>query len=187
MKEEKEVAAVRDWKRYLSVLLPVVLLIGFAIVFSGSSSSSDCGPSDSDCSSSSADLGGACGEPANVDKSGTIKMLQSLSITSGQTDIRCGYGVSWKYNWSKEKKPPKTPNVSISVSAPKGGSSKVNKPDPGGPDGWSGTYIVARGSVGGKDPIPGTIKVTASFTPDMTTLLDSVNISMHLVYSPIKK
>jgi|GEM_PF-2602776 hypothetical protein len=186
MKEE-EVAHGRGWKKYLSVFLPVVLLIGFAIVFSGSSSSSDCGSSDSDCSSSSADLSGACGEPANVDKSGIIRTLQSLSLKSGQTDIRCGYGVSWKYNWSKEKKTPKTPNVSISVSASKSGSSKVNKSDTGGSDGWSGTYTVARGSVGGKDPIPGAITVTASFTPDVTTLLDSVNISMHLVYSTVKK
>jgi hypothetical protein len=106
MKEEKEAAPGRDWKRYVSVFLPVILLIGFTIVFSGSSSSSDCGSSDSDCSSSSADLGGACGEPANVDKSGIIKTFQSLSLTSGQTDIRCGYGVSWKYSWSKERKTP---------------------------------------------------------------------------------
>ncbi|MCX6005990.1 MAG: hypothetical protein NTZ34_01855 [Chloroflexi bacterium] len=183
MKEEKEVAPGRDWKRYLSVFLPVVLLIGFAIVFSGSSSSSDCG--DSDCSSSSADLSGVCGEPANVDKSGTIRTLQSLTLKSGQTDMRCGYGVSWKYNWSKARKTPKTPNVSISVSASKSGSSKVNKSDTGGPDSWEGTYIVARS--GGKDPVLGTITVTASFTPDVTTLLDSVNISMHLIYSTLKK
>ncbi len=187
MKDEKTDAPGRDWKRYLSVFLPVVLLIGFAIVFSGSSSSSDCG-SGSDCSSSSADLSGVCGEPANVDKSGTIRTLQSLTLKSGQTDMRCGYGVSWKYNWSKAKKTPKTPNVSISVSASKSGSSKVNKSDTGGPDGgWSGTYIVARSSVGGKDPVLGTITVTASFTPDVTTLLDSVNISTHLVYSTLKK
>jgi len=187
MKEEKEIGPGRDWKRYLSIFLPWALLIGFAIVFSGSSSSSDCGSSDSDCSSSSADLGGACGAPANVDKSGTIRTLQSLTIKSGQTDMRCGYGVSWKYNWSTEKKTPKTPNVSISVSAAKGGSSKINKSDTGGADGWAGTYTVARGSIGGKDPIPGTITVTASFTPDVTTLLDSVNISMHLIYSTVKK
>ncbi len=186
MKDEKTVTPRRTWKTYLSVFMPVILLIGFAIFFSGSSSSSDCG-SDSDCSSSGADLSGSCGEPANLDKSGTIRTLQSLSLKSGSTDTRCGYGVSWKYSWTKEKKPPKTPNVSISVSGPKSSSSKVNRSDTGGSDGWSGTYNVARGSVGGKDPITGTITVTASFTPDVTSLLDSVNVSLHLVYSPLKK
>jgi len=180
MKEEKPVARGRDWKWYLSVFMPVALLIGFAIVFSGSSSSSDCG-GDSDCSSSPADLSAACGAPANVDKSGTIRILQPLSIKSGQTDIRCGYGVSWSYSWSKEKKPPTTPNVTISVTAPKSGSSKANKSDTGG----AGTYNVARGNVSGKDPVLGIITVTASYSD--ASLLDSANVTLYIVYSTIKK
>jgi len=177
-----------DWKRFISVFLPVIIIIGFSIVFSGTSSSSDCG-SDSDCSSSnsSAGLEGVCGEPVNLDKSGTIKILQSISMKSAQTDLRCGYGLSWEYNWTKEKKTPKKPNVSISVSTTKSGSAKVNKEDISGSDGWSGTYIVKRGSVSGSSPVPGAISVKASFTPDVTTLLDSVNISMHLVYSSVAK
>jgi hypothetical protein len=187
MREEKYGTPGKDWKWYLSVIAPLILLLGFAVIFSGSSSGSDCG-SDSDCSSSSADLTGVCGQPANVDKSGTIRALFPLTIKSAQTDLRCGYGVSWKYSWPTGKKATKAPNVSISVSAPKGGSSKINKSDTSGSDGWAGTYNVARGSVSGKDPVLGTISVTASFTPDsLLGALDSANISLHLVYSSLKK
>jgi hypothetical protein len=177
------------WRYYLSVFLPAVLLIALAVVFSGSSSSSsDCG-SGSDCSSSSgANLTGVCGAPANLDKSGSIRPVFSMSIKSGNTDMRCGYGLSWSYDWTKAKKTPTKPNVTISVSAPKGGISKANTADTLGDHGWAGTYNVMKGTIGGSSPIPGTITVTASYTPSgFSGLFDSVNVSLHLVYYPVKK
>lgn len=166
------------WKTYISLFLPIVILTGFAIVFSGSSSSSDCG----DCSSSSADLSGVCGEAVKVDKSGTVRPVFSVTAKSGTTDLRCGFGVSWSYKWkSTTKKPP----ITIAVSAPKGGTSKANTSDTGGPDGYSGTYVIARGSVSGSSPVTGTITVTAS-TMDPATLLDPVTVNLHLVYSAVK-
>jgi hypothetical protein len=174
-----------DWKRYVTVFLPLVIILGFSIVFSGSSSSSDCGGGDSDCSSSGPNLEGVCGEPVNVDKSGTVNLISSLNAKSASTDLRCGYGVSWSYSW-KGKTSTKKPPVSISVSAAKGGSSKVNSADTGGANGWAGTYVVARGKVSGSTPVTGIISVTASaYDPSM--LLDSVNVSLHIVYSSIKK
>ena len=172
------------WKQLVSVFLPIVILTGLAIVFSGSSSDSDC--SGYDCSDSGADLSGACGSPVNVDKSGTVKVFQSLVIRSAQTDLRCGFGVSWTYNWVKDKKPSKAPPVSISVSTSKSGSHKVNKTDTPGQDGYSGAFNVGQGSVGGTAPMPGTITVTASWT-DITMFMDSANVTLHLVYSSIKK
>ncbi len=172
-----------DWKRFISVFLPVVVIIGFTIVFSGASSGSDCG-GDSDCSSSGANLEGVCGAPINLDKAGQIRFPGSVSIKSAQTDLRCGYGVSWSYNWVNAKKTPKKPAVNISVSASKGGSGKVNSSDSGGGNGWAGTYVVARGS--GDTPVMGTISVTAS-TSDPTTLLDPISVSLHLIYSSVKK
>jgi hypothetical protein len=171
-----------DWKRFLAVFLPIFILVGFTIVFSGSSSDSDCG----DCSSSSADLSGVCGEPVNLDKSGTVKFLQNLSIKSASTDLRCGYGVSWSYKWTKAKKTDKKPPINISISAPKGGVSKANSGDTGGSDGYSGTYTVARGSVSGTAPVLGTITVSAS-TSDPAMLFDSISVNLHLVYSSVKK
>lgn len=166
------------WKTYISVFLPIVILTGFALVFSGSSSSSDCG----DCSSSSADLSGVCGEAVNVDKSGTVRPVFSVTAKSGSTDLRCGYGVSWSYKWkTKNKKPP----ITIAISAPKGGTSKANSSDSGGADGYSGTYVIARGSISGSSPVTGTITVTAS-TMDPATLLDPVTVNLHLVYSAVK-
>jgi hypothetical protein len=174
-----------DWKRYITVLLPVFVIILFTIVFSGSSSSSDCGGGDSDCSSSSADLAGACGEPVKVDKSGTVTLLQSLNLKSASTDLRCGFGVSWSYSW-KDKTSTKKPPITIAVSAPKGGTSKANSGDTGGGNGWAGTYTVARGNVSGSAPVLGTISVTASaYDPSM--LLDKVSVNLHLVYSSVKK
>jgi hypothetical protein len=169
-----------DWTRFISIFLPVVIIIGFTIVFSGSSSSSDCG----DCSSSSADLEGVCGAPINLDKSGQIRFPGSVSMKSAQTDMRCGYGVSWSYKWVNAKKTPKKPSVNIAVSASRGGSGKVNSSDSGGDNGWAGTYVIARGS--GDTPVLGTISVTAS-SSDPTTLLDPISVSLHLIYSSVKK
>jgi len=180
----KDVIKKLDWKRYVTVLLPVFIIIGFTIVFSGTSSSSDCG-GDSDCSSSGANLEGVCGEPVNVDKSGTVTLLQALNVKSASTDLRCGFGVSWSYSW-KDKTSTRKPPITIAVSAPKGGTSKANSGDAGSGNGWTGTYVVARGKVSGSAPVPGTISVTASaYDPSM--LLDKVSVSLHLVYSSIKK
>jgi hypothetical protein len=173
----------QDWKRYITVLLPVFIIIGFTIVFSGTSSSSDCG--DSDCSSSPANLEGVCGEALNVDKSGTVSLIAPLNAKSGTTDMRCGYGVSWSYSWTKTKTTPKRPPISISVTAGKGGSTKVNSTDTGTTS-WSGAYTIARGKVTGTTPVTGTISVTAS-TTDPTTLLDTIKVNLHLVYSSVKK
>lgn len=177
---EETGSSVRNngWKTYISIFLPVVIMAGFALFFSGSSSSSDCG----DCSSSSADLSGVCGEAIKVDKSGSIRPLVSVTAKSGTTDLRCGFGVSWSYKWkNNSKKPP----ITIAISAPKGGTSKANSNDTGGSDGWSGTYTIARSSISGSSPVTGTITVTAS-TMDPATLLDPVTVNLHLVYSAVK-
>lgn len=192
------------WQRSLSILAPMVLLTSFSIAFAGASpSGSDCSYftsdcfSDADCCSggSSSDDKTSCGELIQLTQGGHCYPLWGpFKIKSGQTDLRCGYKVSWYYNWVDTfttlflylEKPKYPPKLNIDVVAGKTGARKINDSDMPAGINWVGSYNVGRGDVGGKAPVVGTITVQASLTLDKTTLSRAVEIHLTLMYYKLK-
>ncbi|MCX5997512.1 MAG: hypothetical protein NTV42_07930 [Chloroflexi bacterium] len=173
-------SASGKWTFFLSFLFPVVLLSGLAVTFLPQSQDSDgcCGPTNTTEYS--------CGQSVRVDRTTSLKMWP-YSITSEETDMRCGYAATWSYTWHFDKSGAQPP-VTIYISTGKGSKVGINSRDTFGGSKWYGNNLVERSSTSWEKTKPVKITLEAVLgATDVRHLADWADISMSLSYCKIKR
>jgi hypothetical protein len=109
------------------------------------------------------------------------------SITSGDTDMRCGYVATWSCAWHNDKKTAVRPNVKVSVKTNKGGTVVINKQDTLGGSKWFGNKLIEKSGDSWVETNTVRITLRADLAFDLVHAAgDYVDISMNLTYCRIK-